>query len=331
MKVFVTGATGFIGGEVARQLRQRGDDVVCLVRSPGKATKLTELGCATVAGDLGDREALRSGMEGCDAVIHAAAMYEVGIPKSQHPAMYEANVVGTENVLGAARDAGIAKIVYVSTCGAFGNTHHETVDETYEHPCEDFTSYYEQTKVEAHKVAKRMIAEGLPCAVVQPGGVYGPGDTSQLGDLLEQFLSGKLPMIPFPELGICLAHVEDTAAGIVLALDKGRTGEAYVIAGPATTMRGAVETVAKVSGRKAPKRAVPTGLMKAMTPIGPLVGKLMGQPPNLRELISSADGVTFWATNEKAVKELGFAPRGIEDGLRQTLEADDRFPDPVSA
>jgi nucleoside-diphosphate-sugar epimerase len=330
MKVFVTGATGFIGGEVARQLRERGDDVVCLVRSPAKAAKLTGLGCETVAGDLGDKEALRSGMEGCDGVIHAAAMYEVGIPKSQHPAMYEANVAGTENVLGAAKEAGIPKIVYVSTCGAFGNTHHKTVDETYEHPCEDFTSYYEQTKVEAHKVAKRMMAEGLPCAIVQPGGDYGPDDTSQLGDLLEQFLSGKLPMIPFPELGICLAHVEDTAAGIVLALDKGRTGEAYVIAGPATTMREAVETVAKVSGRKAPKRAVPTGLMKALTPIGPLVGKMMGQPPNLRELISSADGVTFWATNEKAVKELGFAPRGIEDGLRQTLEADERFPDPVS-
>jgi nucleoside-diphosphate-sugar epimerase len=331
MKVFVTGATGFIGGEAARQLRERGDDVVCLVRSQGKAAKLAELGCQTVAGDLGDGEALRSGMEGCDAVIHAAAMYEVGIPKSQHPAMYEANVIGTENVLGAAKEAGIPKIVYVSTCGVFGNTHRKTVDEAYEHPGEDFTSYYEQTKVEAHRVAKRMMAEGLPCTIVQPGGVYGPGDTSQLGDLLEQFLSGKLPMIPFPDLGICLAHVEDTAAGILLALDKGRTGEAYVIAGPATTMRGAVETVAKVSGRKAPKRAVPTGMMKALTPIGPLVGKVMGQPPNLRELISSADNVTFWATNEKAVRELGFSPRGIEEGLRQTLEDDDRFPAPVPA
>ena len=98
----MTGATGFIGGTVARQLRERGDEVVCLVRSPGKAGELTELGCELVAGDLADRAALRAGMEGCDGVIHAAAMYEVGIPESQHAAMHEANVVGTENVLGAA-------------------------------------------------------------------------------------------------------------------------------------------------------------------------------------------------------------------------------------
>jgi dihydroflavonol-4-reductase len=331
MKIFLTGATGFIGGSVARQLRKRGDDVVCLVRSPEKAGKLTEIGCELVSGDLGDREAIRTGMEGCDGVIHAAAMYEVGIPESQRPAMYEANVVGTENVLGAARETEIAKIVYVSTCGAFGNTHHEIVDESYEHPGETFTSYYEQTKVEAHRVAKRMIADGLPCAIVQPGGVYGPGDTSQLADLLEQFLAGKMPLIPFPELGICLAHVEDTAAGIVLALDKGRLGETYVLAGPPTTMRDAIGILADISGKKAPKRAVPTVLMKALTPIGPLVGKMMGQPPNLRELITSADNVTFWATNEKAVEELGFDPRSIEDGIRQTLEEDDRFPSPTPA
>ena len=89
-----------------------------------------------------------------------------------------------------------------------------------------------------------------------------------------------------------------------------------MISGPATTMREAIETVAEVSGRKAPKRALPTALMKALTPIGPLVGKLMGQPPNLRELISSADGVTFWASYEKASRELGYAPRGLEEGLR---------------
>ena len=331
MKVFLTGGTGFIGGTAARQLRERGDDVVCLVRSVERASKLTELGCQLISGDLGDTEAMRSGMQGCDGVIHAAAMYEVGIPAKQRPAMYEANVVGTEHVLNAAREAGVAKIVYVSTCGAFGNTHRKVVDESYEHPGKEFTSYYEETKVGGHKIAKRMMAEGLPCVIVQPGGVYGPGDPSQLFDLLNQFLSGRMPLIPFPDLGLCLGHVEDTAGGILLALDKGKAGETYVIAGPPTTMREAMEIVAKVSGRKAPKRAVPTALMKALTPIGPLVGKMMGQPPNLRELISSADNVSFWATNEKAAKELGFAPRGIEEGIRQTLEADDRLPSPTPA
>jgi nucleoside-diphosphate-sugar epimerase len=328
VKVFVTGATGFIGGEVARQLRARGDEVVCLVRSPGKAGKLSELGCELLSGDLGDAEAIRTGIDGCDAVIHAAAMYEIGIPTKQHPAMWEANVAGTERVLKAASEADVAKLVYVSTVGAFGNTRRQVVDESYEHPGKEFTSYYEETKLEAHRVARRMIEDGLPGVIVQPGGVYGPGDTSQVADLLEQFFAGRLPLLPFPELGICLTHVEDIAGGILLALDKGHVGETYVLSGPVTTMREAIETVAAASGRKAPKYAMPVGLMKAMTPIGPLVGKLMGQPPNLRELISSADGVTFWASHEKASRELGYAPRGLEEGLRQTLEADDRFPAP---
>jgi nucleoside-diphosphate-sugar epimerase len=328
VKVFVTGATGFIGGTVARQLREHGDDVVCLVRDPAKAEKLRALGCELVRGDLGDHEAIRRGIEGCDGVVHAAAMYEVGIPAKQHPAMWEANVAGTENVLKAAGEAKVAKLVYVSTCAVFGDTHRQVVDESYEHPGKEFCSYYEETKLEAHKVAKRMIVDGLPAVIVQPGGVYGPGDESQAGALLEQFFAGRLPLLPFPELGLCMSHVEDIAAGILLALDKGKVGEAYVLSGPVTTMREVVETVAAVSGRKPPRGTMPTLLLKALTPIGPLVGKTMGQPPNLRELISSADGVSFWASHEKASRELGYSPRGMEEGLRQTLEEDDRFPAP---
>jgi nucleoside-diphosphate-sugar epimerase len=327
VKVFVTGATGFIGGEVVRQLRGRGDEVVCLVRSPEKAGKLTEMGCELVAGDLGDGDAIRAGLEGCDALIHSAAMYEVGIPDSQHQAMFDANVTGTERVLEAALAAKTPRIVHVSTCGIFGNTHGEVVDESYEHPGDEFTSYYEETKLESHKIAQRMIAEdGLPCIIVQPGGVYGPGDTSQVADLVDQLLAGKLPLIPFPDLGVCMSHVEDIAGGILLALDRGTLGETYVISGPATTMREAIETVAVLAGRKPPKHAVPVPLLKAMAPIGPLVGKLMNQPPNLRELISSADGVTFWASYEKAGRELGYDPRGLEEGLRQTLEAEGKIP-----
>jgi nucleoside-diphosphate-sugar epimerase len=332
VKVFLTGGTGFIGGEIARQLRARGDDVTCLVRNPDKGGRVAALGCELTGGDLGDEAALRSGIEGCDAVIHAAAIYEVGIPARQRPAMWEANVAGTERVMKVALEAKVPRVVYVSTVGIFGNTHGEVVDESYENPETDFTSYYEETKLEAHKIVKRMVAEqGLPAVIVQPGGVYGPGDTSQVADLLKEFFAGKLPLMPFPQLGICLSHVEDIAGGVLLALDGGELGEAYVISGPVTTMREAIETVAKVSGRKAPKRDLPTGLMKAMIPFGPLVGKLMGQPPNLRELISSGDGVTFWASYEKAARELDYAPRGLEEGLRQTLAADERFPSPIPA
>jgi nucleoside-diphosphate-sugar epimerase len=332
VKVFVTGGTGFIGGEVVRQLRARGDEVSCLVRTPEKGRTAADLGCRLVPGDLGDSKAIREGIEGCDAVIHAAAMYEVGIPASQRPAMREANVGGTKRVLRAALEAGVPKVVYVSTVGIFGNTHGKVVDESYEHTGKDFTSSYEETKWEAHQIAKRMIRdEGLPCTIVQPGGVYGPGDTSSIAALLDQFLSGKMPLLPFPEAGFCLSHVEDIAAGIILALDKGRAGEAYVISGPVTTVREAIGVVAGVTGRKAPKHAIPTPVMKALIPVGPLVGKMMGQPPNLRELISSADGVTFWASHEKASRELGYEPRGLEQGMRETLEAEGKLPAAAAA
>ena len=327
MRVFVTGGTGFIGGHVARRLRERGDDVRALVRSPEKGAALTELGCELVPGTLSNKDAIRGGMEGCDAAIHGAAVYEVGIPESEHQAMYEANVIGTDNVLRAALETKLGKVVYISTVGAFGNTKGQVVDETYQHPGTGYTSYYEETKVEAHRLAKRLIAEeGLPCVIVQPGGVYGPDDHSALGRQMNQFLAGRMPLLAFPELGFNMVHVDDVAAGVLLALDRGKAGEAYVLGGQITTMRELIQTLAQVAGKKPPKRALPTGLMKAMTPLGPIVGKAMNQGPNLRELINSADNVTFWAKHDKAMAELDYSPRGLEQGLRDTLEAEGRLP-----
>jgi nucleoside-diphosphate-sugar epimerase len=327
MRVFVTGGTGFIGGQVVRKLRERGDEVRALVRSPDKGQALADLGCELVSGTLSNKDAIGAGMQGCEAAIHGAAVYEVGIPESEHRAMYEANVIGTENVLRAALEAKLPKVVYISTVGAFGNTKGQVVDESYEHPGTSFTSYYEETKLEAHRLAKRLIAEeGLPCVIVQPGGVYGPQDHSAIGQQMNQFLSGRMPLIAFPDLGFNMVHVDDVAAGVLLALDKGKPGEAYVLGGQITTMRELIQTLARVAGKKAPRRALPTPLMKAMTPFGPIVGKVMGQGPNLRELISSADNVTFWAKHDKAMAELEYSPRGLEQGLRDTLEAEGKLP-----
>jgi nucleoside-diphosphate-sugar epimerase len=327
MRVFITGGTGFIGGHVVRALLDRGDEVRALVRDPDKGRALAELGCNLVAGTLSSKDAITTGMQGCDAAIHGAAVYEVGIPQSEHRAMYEANVIGTENVLRAALEAKLPKSVYISTVGAFGNTRGQVVDESYEHPGTSFTSYYEETKLEAHRLAKRLIAEeGLPCVIVQPGGVYGPQDRSPIGQQMKQFLAGRMPLIAFPDLGFNMVHVDDVAAGVLLALDRGTPGEAYVLGGQITTMRELIQTLAGVSGKKAPRRAMPTPLMKAMTPFGPIVGKVMGQGPNLRELISSADNVTFWAKHDKAMSELDYSPRGLEQGLRDTLEAEGKLP-----
>jgi nucleoside-diphosphate-sugar epimerase len=289
------------------------------VRDPARAAGLEELGCELVRGDVVHAETVREALEGCDAAIHAAAIYEVGVRKSRHPAMRETNVRGTETVLRAALDAKTPKVVYVSTCAAFGNTRGRVVDEAYVHPGGRYTSYYEETKVRAHEIARRLIDEGLPCVIVQPGMVYGPGDRSDLGRLLDRFLAGRLPALPFPELGGNLVHRDDVAAGILLALDAGTPGEAYVLGGQIGTMRDLIETAARVSGRRPPRFVLPSWLVKATAPLGPLVAPPLGFPPNLREAIRSTEGVTFWGTHAKAERELGYRPRTLEDGMRDTV------------
>ncbi len=321
MKAFITGATGFIGGHVARELRERGDEVVALVRSPDKAAELRELGCELVEGDLSTEEAIAKGMEGADAVFHIGAVYKVGIPKSQHEAMYDTNVRGTERVLDAAIEARIPRIVYVSTCAYFGDTGGKVVDESYRRPGRDFTSYYDETKFLAHEVAEDRIAKGAQIVMVQPGGVYGRGDHSELGNMIDQAATGKLPAKMFPEAGFMLCHVEDIAAGILLAHDKGEVGESYVLSGEQSTLGEVVDRVCDIAGRKPPRMTMPAIVLKASAPLGPVVGPLLGFPPNLRELIKSSHGVTFWATDAKARRELGFEPRDLDTGLRQTVSA----------
>jgi dihydroflavonol-4-reductase len=305
---------------VARRLRERGDDVVALVRSPDKAGQLRELGCELVEGDLSDEAAIRRGVEGCDSVFHVAAVYKVGVPKSERAAIEDINVHGTERVLDAAIDAGAKRIVYVSTAGVFGNTKGQTVDETYNRDeSEGFLSVYDETKYRSHQAARARIAKGAPIVIVQPGGVYGPGDHSELGNIIDQANTGKLRMMMFPETGFNLVHVDDVADGVVLAHDKGQPGESYVLGGQIAKMRELVEKVSEIAGRKAPKRELPVGAMKLFTPVGPLVGKALGFPPNLRELIATSDGVTYWAKDDKARRDLGYAPRDMETGLRDTL------------
>lgn len=319
MRAFVTGATGFIGSHLARKLRDRGDEVVALVRSPDKAGTLREMDCELVQGDLGDEAAVRSGIKGCDAAFHSAAMYKVGIPASQRAEMWEANVRGTERILGVGVEEGVRRIVYISTVNAFGNTRGKVVDESYRRTGDDFLSHYDETKFRAHQVAQDLIGKGAPVLIAQPGGVYGPGDHSELANLIHQVRTGRLKFKVFPRTGFNFVHVEDAAEGILLVHDEGRVGEAYVLGGQLTTMGEVIDKIARLSGRKPPRFTMPAALIKASIPLAPLVTSLMRLPPNLRELIRAADGVTYWATDAKARRELGYAPRDLDTGLRQTL------------
>jgi dihydroflavonol-4-reductase len=317
VKAFVTGGTGFIGKHLVRKLRERGDDVVALVRTPSKAA---DLDAQLVEGDLSNEEAIRQGVAGCDAVFHVGATYKVGIPKSEHDAMYDANVRGTERVIDSAVDAGVARIVYVSTGNVYGNTRRQAVDETYVRPQPpDFLSYYDETKYLAHQVALDRIANGAPVVIVQPGGVVGPDDPSELGNMIDQVRTGKLKMKMFPDAGFNFVYVEDIADGILLAYDKGRIGESYNLAGPQQTIGDLVDKTAELLGKKAPGMTMPPVMMKMAIPIGPVIGKVMGFPPNLAELIKTSDGVTFWMSDKKAREELGYSPRDFDTAMRQTL------------
>ena len=322
MRVFLTGGTGFIGGEVARLLRARGDDVRALVRTPSKAGPLEAIGCELVAGDLSDEGALTEACEGVDAVVHSAAMYEVGVPADRRGAMMDVNVGGTERVLGAALGAGVRKAVYVSTVAVFGNTGGLVADEGWVRPDDgSYTSVYEETKVLAHRRAHEIGARGLPLVTVQPGLVYGPDDPSAMGDVFTRFVAGKLPALPFPEFGFTPVHRDDVAAGVLLALDKGTPGECYVLAGTPVRTREFIAELGAVAGRKPPRFGLPAAAIRAAAPFGRVVGPALGFPPNLREVLSSSDGVTFWATGKKAMDELGWTSRPLTEGLRDLVGA----------
>jgi len=234
--------------------------------------------------------------------------------------MEGSNVGGTERVIEAATEAGVARIVYVSTIGVFGDTHGQVVDETYWPQTEDFPTCYERTKHLAHKVARDRIEKGAPVIIVQPGGVYGPGDTSPLGNLIDQTRKGRMKLVAMGETGFNFVHVDDVAQGILLAHDKGRVGEAYVLGGERARTEDLIRKVAMLSGHKPPAGRVPAFLVKAAIPMGRLLGPAFGLGPNIREAVAAARS-TYWASDDKARRELGYQPRDLETGLAQTLAA----------
>ena len=321
MRVFLTGGTGFLGGELARLLRERGDTVRALVRSPERATTLASLGCELVQGDLSNEGALVEACRGMTAVVHSVAVHDLGAAPELRAEMVEANVRGTERVFGAALTAGVSQALHVSTVAVFGDTRGEVADERWGCRSDGWTSVYQETRSCAHRRAQQISSRGLPLVTVQPGAVYGPGDPSVLGRLLRQFLDGRLSVLPFAEVGISPVHRDDVADGVLRALDKGVPGESYVLAGEALRVREVVDVLAEVSGRRAP-RPLPTWVLKALAPAGPVVAPMLGLPANLQELIRSCDGAaTSWASGDKAREQLGWDSRPLHEGLRELVEA----------
>ncbi|MCC7032263.1 MAG: NAD-dependent epimerase/dehydratase family protein [Acidobacteria bacterium] len=316
-RYFVTGATGFLGAEITKQLISRGHTVVALIRSPGKAGLLRALGVALHEGDITDRESLRAPMADTDGVFHCAAWYRVGVAEPQAERI---NVDGTRNVLETMREFGVPKGVYTSSVAVFSDTHGQVPDETYRYDGPHL-SEYARTKWKAHyEVALPMMTAGLPLVIVMPGLVYGPGDTGGMHDALVDLLRKRLPLTP-RRTAFCWAHVEDTARGHIQAMEHGRPGETYIITGPRHTFEEAYDLAAGLA--KVPRPLLHPGprTMRAAAALAGLAARVTDLPPAFTsESLRVLAGTTYFGASDKAVRELGFSARPLAEGLDQTLE-----------
>lgn len=316
MKYFLTGATGFVGGSLAKQLRNAGQEVIAIVRNPDKAGDLTAIGVIVVKGDVTDKESMRNAMKGCDGVYHVAGWYKVGV-KDKTPG-YQINVQGTSNVLELMKELNIPKGVYTSTLAINSDTHGAEVDETY-HFNGKHISEYDKTKAEAHQIAEQFIKEGLPLVIVMPGLIYGPEGTSMSDEALRLYLQKKLPMIP-SKAAYSWAHVDDIALAHILGMEKAKPGSKYIIAGPSHTFSEGLSIAKKITGIRKPM-VVPPVMLKITAFFSSLVEGFINLPEMYNsEALRVQAGTTYLGKNDKAKKELGYNPRSLEVGLKETLE-----------
>lgn len=319
MKYFVTGATGFIGSHLVPKLIAQGHAVTCLVRNPAKAGALKQLGATLAHGDVTDKESMRAPMQGADGVFHLAGLYALG--REHHAHMQAINVDGARHTFEVAVELGVPRIVHTSTVGVFGNTHGKCPDESYRVEKAALSSEYERTKWAAHyEVALPMIQRGAPIIITQPGAVTGPGDTSPLAQMFDMFLR-RMPIMFGAKSGVTWAHVDDIAAGHMLAMTKGAIGEAYILAGPALTYRESMQAFEKLTGQPAPKMWLPGWAAGASASVvGVFERTFNAKLLFSAEALASLNDYTFYGSADKAKRELGWQPRPIEQTFKEVLD-----------
>lgn len=316
MRYAITGATGFLGGALARQLRDSDHDVVALVRDPARAGGLADAGVELVAGDLDDAPALDKICAGADGLFHVAGWYKVG---SRTPELgRRVNVDGTRNALEAARRNGVRRVAYTSTLATNSDTRGQVVDESYRFTGKH-VSVYDETKAAAHDIAVEYAGDGLDVVILMPGVIYGPGDTSQVGAMIERVVQGKRVVVP-RDGGMCWAHVDDVATGHVLGMEKGAAGAAYMLAGPQASLAQVLRTVAELAGTKRPL-TLPVGMVRATAAMNAVVGRVLPLPADYTGESLRASVATYLGTPARARDELGWLARSLDEGLRETVAA----------
>ncbi|HZQ50938.1 MAG TPA: hopanoid-associated sugar epimerase [Bryobacteraceae bacterium] len=311
----VTGASGFLGWHVARTLLERGHHVRALCR-PG--SQIRELEVERVTGDLRDPESLARAVEGCELVFHVAADYRLW---SKHPQdLYRSNVDGTRNLLEAAQRAGVERVVYTSTVGCIGMPQDRNGDENTPVTLEDMVGHYKRSKWLAEQVALEKAREGLPVVIVNPTAPVGDHDwkPTPTGKIILDFLRDKLPA--FVDTGLNLVDVRDTAVGHLLAAEKGRSGERYILGCENLTLEQILRRLATIAQKPAPKMKIPYAVAYLAGVATTAWANLTGHEP-----VAPLEGVKMtrkkmFVSSAKAQRELGFRPGPVDAALTRAVE-----------
>ena len=318
--VLVTGATGFVGWHVARQLLERGERVRALVRDPVRgAQALAELaGVETVPGDLRDVDSLASAVSGCGTVYHVAADYRLWAPRPEE--MYRSNVDGTRSLLAAARKAGVERCVYTSTVGCIGMRKGELGSEDTPAGLEEMQGPYKRSKFLAEQVALEFAEQGFPVVIVNPTAPVGDHDfrPTPTGKIVVDFLRGAMPA--YLDTGLNVVYVGDVAAGHLLACERGRVGERYILGGENLTLQQIFGKLEEVTGMRAPTMRIPYAVAYAAGVASTAWAGVTGKEPR-----APLDGVRMarkkmWVRHDKAARELGYSARPAVEALRRAAE-----------
>lgn len=313
MKVFLTGATGFIGQALVRAMRQRGWEVTALVRDQHSAPSswLMSQGVALVPGDVTERAGLREAMSGADVVVHNAGVYELGLNRVASERMQQVNVEGTDTVLGAALEAGIARTIYVSAVWALGPSGRPpeksiAKDETQKHD-DHYLTLYERSKTQAHQVAMKYRTAGLPMVIAIPNGVVGVNDHSVFGYFLRLYLLGAMPPMSFGKDTVyALVDVNALAIGLCLCAEKAPIGQDYVFCGEPTSLGELFSQFSRFPGGRVPKVWLPRWLMRPQMALMEPLLRAFGLPAFLSRDTVDASKAHLNYSSAKAKRELGW-------------------------
>jgi len=324
LKAMVTGASGFVGANVARTLVERGRSVRVFVRGSSHRGNLEGLDAEVVEGDLRDAESVARAVRGCDEVYHVAAEYTFW--SNDSASMYQSNVQGTKHVMDACLQGGVGRVVYTSTVGTIGLASVDgdamgARDEQTPLAEGQLSGHYKRSKFDAEKVVLDYAVRGLPVVVVNPSAPVGPWDRkpTPTGQILVDFMLGKMPA--FVDTGLNIVHVRDVAEGHVLAAEKGRVGERYILGHENMSLARILETLGRLTGKRAPTMRIPYGVAYAAGWLSTRLADLVThRPPAIPlESVKMAKRYMFFSS-AKAVSELGMPQTPPERAFADALD-----------